>query len=167
MNIRILNESNAQQYQELRLIGLKTNPEAFGSTYERESKFSLETVIDRIRPTRDKFVLGVFNESGLLEGIVALVRESGMKTTHKANVFGMYISKEKRGTGIGKTLMLELISIARDIDGLEQLNLSVVSDNEPAKGLYNSVGFKTYGIERNALKFIGQYYDEDLMVLQL
>lgn len=167
MNIRILNESDAQQYQELRLIGLKTNPESYGSTYERESKFSMEAIIDRIRPTRDKFVLGAFNESGMLEGIVALVRESGMKTTHKANVFGMYISEEKRGIGIGKTLMLKLISIARDIDGVEQLNLSVVSDNEPAKKLYNSVGFKTYGIERNALKFSGQYYDEDLMVLQL
>ncbi len=167
MNIRILNESDAQQYQELRLTGLKTNPEAFGSTYERESKFSLETVIDRIRPTSDKFVLGAFNEFGLLHGIVALVRETGMKTTHKANVFGMYISKEKRGKGIGKTLMYELIEIARKIEGLEQLKLSVVSDNEPAKKLYNSIGFKTYGIEPNALKFIGEYYDEDLMVFKL
>ncbi|NMO98189.1 GNAT family N-acetyltransferase [Paenibacillus lemnae] len=167
MNIKILKESDAKQYQELRLNGLKTNPEAFGSTYERESKFSLETVIDRIRPAVDKFVIGAFHESGLLVGIVALARESGIKTTHKANVYGVYISKEMRRTGIGKALLLELIRIAKDIEGLEQLNLSVVCDNEPAKELYKSVGFKTYGIEPNALKFMGQYYDEDLMVLQL
>lgn len=164
---RILLESDAQQYQELRLSALMTNPEAFGSTYERESKFPLELIIDRIRPSKEKFVLGALNDNGLLEGIVALVRESGMKTTHKANVFGMYVTKEKRGRGIGKTLMFELINLARNVDGLEQLNLSVISSNEQAKRLYQLVGFETYGLERNALKFNGQYYDEDLMVLRL
>jgi RimJ/RimL family protein N-acetyltransferase len=164
---RVLLESDAQRYQELRLSGLKTNPEAFGSTFERECKFPLEIVIDRIRPSRDKFVLGTLNEQESLEGIVALVRESGMKTAHKANVFGMYVAKDKRGKGVGKTLILELIKKARDIDGIEQINLSVVSNNEPAKRLYQSVGFKTYGIERNALKFNRKYYDEDLMVLRL
>ncbi|GEO27772.1 hypothetical protein AAC03nite_35570 [Alicyclobacillus acidoterrestris] len=48
MNIRILYESDAQLYQELRLRALKINPEAFGSTYEREVKFSLETVVERL-----------------------------------------------------------------------------------------------------------------------
>lgn len=167
MIIRVLNELDAQQYQELRLSGLKTNPEAFGSTYEREAKFSLDAVIERIRPNRDKFVLGAFHEQGMLEGIVSLVRQNGMKTTHKANVFGMYVSKDKRGRGIGKALMLELSSMARSIDGLERLNLSVISNNEPAKKLYKSVGFETYGIERKALKFNGRYFDEELMVLQL
>jgi len=165
--VRILHESDAQKYQDLRLSALMINPEAFGSTYERECNFSLEFVIDRIKPSKDKFVLGALDEYGSLEGIVALVRESGMKTTHKANIFGMYVTNEKRGQGIGKILMLELIKIARTIDGLEQINLSVVSNNEPARRLYQSIGFETYGIERNALKFHGQYYDEDLMVLRL
>ncbi|KOP67201.1 acetyltransferase [Bacillus sp. FJAT-18019] len=167
MITRILHESDVQQYQDLRLSALLTNPEAFGSTYERESRFRLDLVIDRIRPSKDKFVLGALDEHGSLGGIVAFVRESGMKTTHKANVFGMYVSKEKRGQGIGKLLLLELIKMARDIDGLEQINLSVVSNNESAKKLYQAVGFETYGLERNALKFNGQYYDENLMVLRL
>ncbi|MDV2583650.1 GNAT family N-acetyltransferase, partial [Alkalibacillus haloalkaliphilus] len=45
MNIRILNESDAKMYQELRLRALKVNPEAFSSTYEREIKFTTETVV--------------------------------------------------------------------------------------------------------------------------
>lgn len=167
MIIKVLLESDAQQYQELRLSALMTNPEAFGSTYEKESKFSLEFVSDRIRPSKDKFVLGALDDHGSLEGIVALVRESGIKTSHKANVFGMYVKTEKKGRGIGKALMLELIKIAGNIDGLEQLNLSVISTNEQAKRLYRSVGFETYGLERNALKFNEQYYDEDLMVYRL
>jgi RimJ/RimL family protein N-acetyltransferase len=166
MNIRVLHESDAQLYQKLRLSSLKINPEAFGSTYERELKFSLETVAERIKPTKDKFVLGAFDASGLLVGIVAFVRENGFKTAHKGNVYGMSVAPEMRGKGLGKSLLLELIIRARDCEGLEQINLTVVSENDSAKKLYKFVGFEVYGVERNALKFNGQYFDEDLMVLK-
>lgn len=165
MNIHIINESDAQLYQELRLSGLKVNPEAFGSTYEREVKFSLETVVERIKPTKDKFVLGAFDDSGLLVGIVTFMRENSLKTGHKGNVFGMYVAPKDRGQSLGMSLMGELIRKAKDCDGLEQINLTVVSENDSAKKLYKSVGFEVYGVERNALKFNGQYFDEDLMVL--
>lgn len=165
MNIQILNESNAQMYQELRLNGLKVNPEAFGSTYEREVKFPLETVVERLKPTKDKFILGAFDDSGSLIGIVTFKRENSIKTSHKGNVFGMYVALKGRGQGLGKSLMLELIDRAKKYDDLEQLNLTVVSENYSAKKLYKSLGFEVYGVERNALKFNGQYFDEDLMVL--
>lgn len=167
MITRILKESDAQMYQELRLMALKTNPEAFGSTYDRESNFSLETVIDRIRPNENKFVIGAFKENGTLSGIVAFVRETGIKTYHKGNIYGMYVTEENRGKGIGQLLLLDLIRLAKNCEGLEQLNLTVVSNNKSAKRLYQSVGFEIYGVERRALKYNGQYYDEDLMVLQL
>lgn len=167
MNIRVLQESDAQAYQELRLTGLQTNPEAFGSTYEREANFTLETIIDRVKPSKDKFVMGAFDNEGLLLGIAAFVRENGMKSAHKGNLFGMYVREEMRGKGVSKNLLLALIARASEIDGVEQINLTVVSSNEPAKRLYSSVGFQTYGIEHRALKYMGQYFDEDWMVLQL
>jgi RimJ/RimL family protein N-acetyltransferase len=79
----------------------------------------------------------------------------------------MYVSPELRGKGLGKTILLELINRVRDHEGLEQINLTVVSNNESAMKLYESVGFEAYGVERNALKFNEQYYDEDLMVFKL
>lgn len=167
MNIRILNESDAQLYQELRLSALKVNPEAFGSTYEREVKFSLETVAGRIKPATDKFVLGAFDESGSLVGIVTFMRESSHKTSHKGNIFGMYVATEVRRQGVGKSLMIELIRKAKECDGLEQINLTVVSENDSAKKLYKSLGFELYGVERKALKFSEKYFDEDLMVLYI
>ncbi|MFC5528306.1 GNAT family N-acetyltransferase [Cohnella yongneupensis] len=167
MIIRVLQQSDAEMYHNLRLNGLQTNPEAFGSTYDRESQFSIETVTERIKPTMEKFVLGAFMEQGILVGIVTFVRESSIKTSHKGNVYGMYVTQEMRGNGIGKALMLQLIKKARDCEGLEQLNLAVVSNNVSAMSLYQSVGFVTYGVERNALKYNDEYYDEDLMVLPL
>ena len=166
MNIRIINESDAKLYQELRLRALKINPEAFGSTYEREVKFTLETVKERLNPTNDKFSLGVFDDRKLV-GIVTFMRESSPKTAHKGNIYGMFVMPEMRGKDLGKSLLLELISRAKYCNGLEQINLAVVSDNEPAKNLYKGIGFEVYGVEKNALKFNGKYFDEDLMVLKL
>ncbi|SDC67577.1 Protein N-acetyltransferase, RimJ/RimL family [Paenibacillus sp. UNCCL117] len=167
MITRILRESDAESYHKLRLEALQTNPEAFGSTYEREAAFTQAAVIERIRPNKDKFVLGAFNESGHLVGIVTFIRESGVKMAHKGHIYGMYVAEEMQGKGLGKTLLLELIRKAKECDGLEQLNLTVVAHNEAAKKLYGSLGFQRYGVERNALKYDGRYADEDLMVLWL
>ncbi|MCY9660638.1 GNAT family protein [Paenibacillus chondroitinus] len=167
MNIRVLKEFDAELYQELRLKALKLSPEAFGSTYEREVQFSLETFVERIKPMDGKFVLGAFDEHGSLVGSVSFVRDSGMKSSHKGNVYGMYVAPEAGGQGLGKKLMLELVRRASSYEGLEQINLIVLSENVIAKKLYKSLGFEIYGVERKALKYNGQYFDEDLMVLYI
>ena len=165
MDIRVLEAPDAARYQEVRLRGLRTNPEAFGSTYEREAQFSLEFVEERLRPAEGKFTLGAFDETGKLVGIATFVRESGPKTAHKGNVYGMYVAPETQGQGVGKALLRALIDRARTCEGLERINLAVVTDNEPAIRLYRSLGFEKYGTERQALKFEGRYCDEDFMAL--
>ncbi|MFC5452869.1 GNAT family N-acetyltransferase [Paenibacillus aestuarii] len=168
MNYRVLEEADAAAYRQVRLSALQINPEAFGSTYEREFQFTLEMVMERIKPTAEKFTLGAFQEDGTLVGIAAFVRETGFKTAHKGNIYGMFIAPEARGGGVGKALLLELIRLAKETAaGLEQIHLSVVSENAGAKKLYASLGFEVYGVERHALKVNGLYYDEDLMLLML
>ena len=50
---------------------------------------------------------------------------------------------------------------------VEVIQLSVISDNQPARRLYGSLGFVEYGLERDSLKQNGRYYDEILMALDL
>ena len=166
MIIRKLRETDAEKYQEIRLNALKTDPEAFGSTYGREVEFSIEHVASRIAPTKDRFVLGALLNDELV-GTATFMRESGLKTYHKGNVFGVYVKPDYRGRAIGKALLTELIEQAKQCEGLEQINLAVVNVNHSAKKLYESLGFEVYGTERNALKFNNHYFDEDLMVLKL
>jgi hypothetical protein len=47
------------------------------------------------------------------------------------------------------------------------IQLSVVLDNEQARSLYASLGFLEYGVEKNALKQTGPYYDAVLMAKDL
>ncbi|MBD2867474.1 GNAT family N-acetyltransferase [Paenibacillus arenilitoris] len=166
-SIRTLREADAALYKELRLNALIVDPEAFGATYERDAALTLETFAERLKPSKDKFVLGAVTEDDRLVGIVTFIRDTGMKTAHKGNVYGMYVAPEARGSGLGKALLLELVSRARTCDGLEQIHLTVVSGNDSAKKLYEALGFEIYGVEPNALKWQGRYWDEDLMVLRL
>ncbi|MNG16757.1 N-acyltransferase YncA [compost metagenome] len=86
---------------------------------------------------------------------------------HKGNVYGLYVALEHRGEGLGRRLLEQLISKAKQCDGLEQINLTVISNNAAAKKLYEAAGFVCYGTEPNACKLGDQYWDDDLMVLKL
>lgn len=167
MTIRALTEADAQSYQALRLRALQTDPESFGSTYEREVAFSVEMVQERIRQDENRFVLGAFQEDGSLVGIVRFMQDTDLKSKHKGNIYGMYVASEVRGQGVGKALMTETIARAKDLDGVEQILLQVVSTNTSAKKLYESLGFETYGVEPRALKDNDRYFDEDFMILIL
>ena len=124
----------------------------------------MDYVKERIQPTNEKFVLGAY-DYGNLVGIARFVRETDQKVIHKGNIYGMYVAPEMRGRGVGRAILIDMIDRAKKMEGVEQIHLSVVSSNLSAKKLYESLGFKSYGVEPNALKDNGQYYDEDFMVL--
>ena len=78
----------------------------------------------------------------------------------------MYVDASNRRSGLARELICKAIERAKEMK-LEQLTLGVVSTNEPAKRLYESMGFKTYGIEKRAIKMNGVYSDDEHMVLFL
>jgi len=172
MLIRVLTELDSKQFWSLRLRALRENPEAFGASYEEElntptDKLTSRFNSDLILPLEENFMLGAFNGNRDMIGVVGFRRERRVKLRHKASIWGMYVVPESRQTGIGKSLISELLNKANTLDGLQQINLGVVSSNTHAKALYNSLGFKTYAVEKNALKIGEQYFDDDFMVLFL
>ncbi|MFJ7734622.1 GNAT family N-acetyltransferase [Lysinibacillus sp. NPDC097231] len=165
MEIRVLTAADAEIYRDFRLEGLQLNPEAFGSSFEEEKDFPLELFASRFE-AQGSYTLGIFDHEELV-GVATLVQEGKLKLMHKANIFAVYVSPKKRGQGIGKQLMVEAINKAKELVGVEQLNLTVVSTNASAKRLYVSLGFEVFGTEKRALKIGQQYCDEDYMVLFL
>ncbi|WP_064093426.1 GNAT family N-acetyltransferase [Rossellomorea aquimaris] len=167
MELKLLQEQDAESYWELRLEMLQQNPEAFGSSYEEA--LEREDPIQRVAKNltrQGSYTFGYLDEKKLI-GTVTLVIENGLKTQHKASLFAMYVTPSIRGKGIARKLVRAAIQKAESIDEIEQVMLTVVTTNLTAKALYQSFGFNTYGTEKRALKYKGEYFDEDLMVLFL
>ncbi|MDX8361432.1 GNAT family N-acetyltransferase [Cytobacillus sp. IB215316] len=48
-----------------------------------------------------------------------------MKLKHRVNIFAMYLSPRSGGKGIGRALMNVVLKKAHELDGIEQVYLSV------------------------------------------
>lgn len=166
VTIRRLIESDAEIYQFLRLEALQNDPEAFGATYEETEKMPLQEVGKRLNQGDGSFVLGAFND-GKICATTGMFRQKNTKSMHKGVVWGVYVTPSMRGKGISRALMLETIKFAREIQGIEELLLTVVTENQSANKLYDTLGFKQYGVEVNALKIGDSYCSERLMRLVL
>ncbi|WP_338551450.1 N-acetyltransferase [Paenibacillus sp. KS-LC4] len=140
---------------------LQMHPESFSSSYEEEKEYPLEPFLSRLQ-AKNSFTFGVF-ENSQLYGIATLVMENKIKLKHRAHIYSVYVARDKRGRGYAKNLMLQMIKKAKSMKGIEQIHLTVASTNEAAKNLYTALEFKTYGIQKQALKIQDEYFDEELM----
>ncbi len=169
MEVRILTEADAEAFWNIRLRALSENPESFGVSYEEILERGIAGVAKGLRKrdaALDDVTFGAF-EGTTLVGIASFQREEEAKKHHKAIIWGMYVPQEMRGKGIGKALLQAAIAHAKTLPDLERINLGVVLANKEARHLFISLGFETYGLERQALKLHDQYFDQELMTLRL
>ena len=156
--IRLLTCTDALAYRDIRLEGLRQNPEAFASTFEDERDRPMDWFKELITQSR---IFGAVLAQALV-GVVGLRSHADAKQRHKATIWGMYVRREARQYGIGERLIDA--AVAHASGHVEQLQLAVVTENEAARRLYAKVGFIEYGHQIDALKHGGRYYDDILMV---
>lgn len=90
-----------------------------------------------------------------------------VKDKHRGSI-GIALNKEYRGMGIGSLLFDEMIRLAKESEGIEQIELDVVEGNEAAYRLYKSKGFVETGRIPHQLKLKdGTYLDGITMTLFL
>jgi ribosomal protein S18 acetylase RimI-like enzyme len=160
-NLRRLAPDDAALYRDIRLDGLAESPDAFSSTLEAEEDRPLDAFAERLA---DSYVVGAFSGSHLA-GVAGFYVQAGPKHAHKGMLWGMYVRPEYRGLGVGQMLVEAIIDHARE--RVELLQLFVVSDNLPARRLYEGLGFVEYGVEWHATKHRGHYHDDVMMALPL
>ena len=109
-------------------------------------------------------MLGAFR-NGQLIAVAEFAVQQSQKRAHKGVLWGMYVRPAARKAGVGRRLVEAICNLARQ--QVELIQLTVVRDNEQARSLYARLGFLEYGLEKNALKQGGLYYDEVLMAKDL
>lgn len=166
MYIRRLTPADAVAFQALRLAGLLEAPYAFGSSYQEEKASPTSTIENNLKEQDDRGVLGAF-ESSTLVGLIGLGRENYTKLSHKAFIWGMYVTPEARRKGVGRALLLEALSFARSVPGIRQVSLCVNASSVNVIRLYEAVGFKSFGREPGAMLIEGVLHDEIHMYIRL
>jgi GNAT superfamily N-acetyltransferase len=167
--IRSLTSKDAAAFQVLRLRSLRESPEAFGSSYDEEVSKPLTAVAERLeaalRPNA-RIVFGAFAE-GTLIGVIGCAQESRVKSRHKAVVWGMYVTPEARGHGVGRALLDRVVAEARGWPNVERIVLSAVERANAARALYLAAGFKPYAREVDAFRQSGKSDTLEFFALEL
>ena len=162
---RKLKPTEARDFRRIRLECLRKFPDNFGTLYEDEagkSKLYFEELIERNSP--DAFFFGGFYEKSLI-AVAGFVRGERTKTRHRGEIVAMYVDPGFRGQKVGDNILRALIEAAFEIDGVEQIHLTVVAGNAAAVRLYERIGFKIFGVQENYFKLGEKCWDQNFMQL--
>jgi|SRR6185369_2891630 len=162
VEIRPFKIEDWQMVRDLRLEALQGDPQAFGSSYEREAARSEEEWLAKYsRATgenpSDLFAIAVENEKAV--GMAGAYRkEDGTYT-----IVSVYISPDFRGKGLSSRI---LEGILRQIDARPDarvLELKVNTEQESAVRLYKRFGFEITETLKDQEMGDGEKHDEYLM----
>lgn len=166
MQYRKLVSDDWLAYKEIRLKSLEEAPQAFESSLFEESQFSSQQWRTRLTQTPSSFCLGALSDNGELKGIAGFSQGHKLKTQHKAYLWGVYVLQDARGSGVARQLIETIIHEFNDRFDISVIQLTVTSNNAAAISLYQQLGFKQYGIEKDAIRVNDQSFDEILMSLE-
>ena len=161
--IRLLTAADATAYRALRLQALQDYPEAFGASYEDEAARSLEMMAKRLDGGPLNCVFGALAGDNLVGTAGFVVPDRSAKSRHKGLLVGVHVAPAHRSRALGRALVSAVIDHARAHVVLLQAAVGVA--NGPALRLYESLGFRHYGLEEKALRVEGAFVDEALIVL--
>lgn len=129
-------------------------------TVEQEEKF-----IQNVLESPDDTMI-LCEVDGEIAGNCHLMRHNKIKNRHRAMV-AIALVKKFWNLGIGTAMFEEMIAAARQ-QGIEQLELEVIEDNERAMALYKKMGFRVTGEKPNAIRLSdGTMLKEYYMVREL
>lgn len=146
-------------YKALRLEALRTEPQAFSSTYTTNAQHPDAFWRGRLAAVGSSSWLLFAKTQGRLVGMIGAFVED---QPDLADIVSVYVTPEFRQRGISKLLMAAILDELRQTVVIKTARLGVNGTQRAAVRLYESFGFQPIGVE-NLLMGDGQWYDEMLM----
>jgi GNAT superfamily N-acetyltransferase len=140
MVVRALEQHDGSAFRAIRLRALQSDPDAFRSTYEVEAAYDDDAWRDFLAPDTGGRVF-IAESRGEPVGITGVRAADGPDS---AILWGMWVSPDARGSGVGRALVEAAVEWAR-ISGAGDVILEVAQGNEAAKRLYTRCGFQDIG----------------------
>jgi GNAT superfamily N-acetyltransferase len=126
-----------QVVRDIRLAALREAPYAFGSTYAREMNFDEATWRGRLsNPDSPTFLAFDGDEAVGIDGVYT---ENGDRI-----LVAMWVAPSARRAGVGAALTKAVCDWVK-ARGDSRVYLGVAEDNDPARRLYERLGFKMTG----------------------
>ena len=167
MRIARLTPADAPRYRELMLHAYEAAADAFTSTAEERAAAPESWWVKRIAdPDCLSLAFGAFIGDELA-GTVTIEFAPKPKTRHKAHLIGMFVSERLRGQGAGRALVRAALEAAAARPGVLVVTLTVTEGNAPAITLYESCGFRAFGVEPMAIATSSGFKSKIHMWLQL
>jgi ribosomal protein S18 acetylase RimI-like enzyme len=160
--IRQLMPTDADAFSALRRRVTADNPLPMGLTLAEEQSRTLEGFRQQLGAAAPNAAFGVFLDSELVGCSAVAWTSSFASSRHKVVLWGTFVSPSLRQQGFGKAAVRRALEHAKQ-NGARRANLTVYLPNPQAVSLYQSFGFKTYGIEPEAVQLEGIYRDGQLM----
>jgi ribosomal protein S18 acetylase RimI-like enzyme len=165
VSVVTLGRRDWQDLRAMRLEALRSEPAAFSSSYEETLAWPDE--IWRRRLANEPRIHLLARARSRPIGIVGGYLGADDGDDSVAEVFGMYVTKEHRGRGIGRLLLTSLIDRLSALPRIATIRLVVTETQEPARRLYESVGFQVVGMTEDGIVFDDRRYDELIMELSV
>jgi GNAT superfamily N-acetyltransferase len=144
MVVRRIRAGDAAVLRDVRLRALASDPESFGSTYEREAAYPDETWQDWCASDAEggeaTTLLALDGDDAI--GLVTGVRDDDEPDVY--DVFAMWVDPKARRAGVARRLLRELEDWIRDSGG-KNARLSVTNRAPAARALYESAGYEPDG----------------------
>ena len=158
VEVTTLPEERWREARDLRLRGLQTDSIAFGSAHEEEEKLPEA----EWRRRTYNMLVALSNDNKLI-GTITYILGDRVKTRHIAHIYGVYVTSEFRGKGIGRKLLESALERISKNEGIVKVQLTVNTKQDAAVKLYTDFDFVIVGRLAKELKVGDEYYDELVM----
>ncbi|MBC7798339.1 MAG: GNAT family N-acetyltransferase [Pyrinomonadaceae bacterium] len=139
ITIRRLTEDDWLEFSQVRLKALLTNPEVFGSNYERESQMPEAEWRSRLQEKVNGIFLIYENETPIGITCVSIDRDDATRKT--ALLWGSWLAPRVRGKGLSELMYQTRINWAREQPTVEKIIVSHRASNLASKRANQKHGF--------------------------